>query len=163
MARRSMSLWSENMVAAKGLKIAHDASARHVDTTGCAVPKAAGAYPKQRPSSDLPLETDVQTSVLRLLAIHPKVAWRFRMNTGGAWFKGQFVKFGFTGMADITGQLRDGRRLEIEVKRPGEHPTDDQKRFIDAVNGAGGVAFVARSVADVMDALDALDRVPQAP
>jgi hypothetical protein len=101
-----------------------------------------------------PRESDVQTAVLEVLAIHPKVAWRFRMNTGGAWFKGQYVRFGFKGMADITGQLRDGRRLEIEVKRPGEELTDDQQKFLDAVNGAGGVAFVARCVADVMRELE---------
>lgn len=49
--------------------------------------------------------------------------------------------------------MRDGRRLEVEVKRPGENATDEQQKFLDAVRGAGGVAFVARCVEDVFAAL----------
>jgi hypothetical protein len=39
--------------------------------------------------------------------------------------------------------------LAIEVKRPGGKPTAEQQQFIDTINEAGGLAFVARSVEEV--------------
>ena len=41
------------------------------------------------------------------------------------------------------------RFLAIGVKRAGRKPTPEQQAFIDNVNKAGGLAFVARSVEDV--------------
>ena len=45
------------------------------------------------------------------------------------------------------------RFLAIEVKRPGGKPTAPQQAFLDKVNEAGGIGFVATSVQDVMDQL----------
>lgn len=101
------------------------------------------------------LESDIQADVLKLLARHPKVAWFHRMNVGAVKRGSRYIRFGRKGMCDITGQLRNGRRLEIEMKRPGEQPTDDQKEFIAMVNIAGGLAFIARSIDDVQEALKA--------
>lgn len=116
-------------------------------------------------------ERDVVEAVMQLLKHHPSVAWAKRMSTASGFllyadkFKqlvaaghlkstdARFIRFGFPGMADITGQLRAGRRLEIECKSDSGKPTDDQIAFLDAVNGAGGVAFVARSVDDVVRGL----------
>jgi hypothetical protein len=53
-----------------------------------------------------------------------------------------------TGIADILGVFR-GRMLAIEVKAPGEKPSDKQEEFIADVNRHGGIAFVAKSVDDV--------------
>ena len=61
------------------------------------------------------------------------------------------------GIADIIG-IWDGKFLAIEVKKPGNNPTDEQLKFINAVNAAGGLAFVAYSVDDVIAALDIGDR-----
>lgn len=117
-------------------------------------------------------ETDLQRDVLLCLQAHPMVAWAQRQNTGGAYLGDppQYVKFGVEGDADITGQLRGGRRLEVEVKVPGEWPseatferwlrgegyqrrpfklTDDKRRLIaqrakiQLVNEHGGLAFIA--------------------
>jgi hypothetical protein len=93
--------------------------------------------------------------------------------------KKRFVQFGRPGMSDILGavtlncettcelweailepSIEAGRMkqaddrgfailLAIEVKRPGESPTPAQRRFLEAVMRAGGVAFVATSVEDV--------------
>jgi hypothetical protein len=46
-----------------------------------------------------------------------------------------------------------GRFLAIEVKRPGNKPTPEQQQFIDTINEAGGLAFVARSVEEVDNTL----------
>jgi hypothetical protein len=51
------------------------------------------------------------------------------------------------------GGLRDGRRLEVEVKRRGEQPTDEQRVFLDRIRKAGGVAILAHGVSDVIATL----------
>lgn len=45
---------------------------------------------------------------------------------------------------DMVGQ-RFARFASIEVKKPGEEPREDQERWRDGVNKAGGVAGVATS------------------
>jgi hypothetical protein len=53
-------------------------------------------------------------------------------------------------VSDIIGcRLKTGRFLAIEVKRPGGKPTPEQQQFIDTINHAGGLAFVARSIEEV--------------
>ena len=105
-------------------------------------------------SDFIPTESQVLRSVLALLWRHPAVAWSARMNSGGFKDKaGQYVRFGFVGCSDVIGQMRDGRFLAIEVKRPGGKPTGPQQAFIDRVNAANGVAFIARSIDDVNDEL----------
>jgi len=100
-----------------------------------------------------PLEKELQDAVLKLLRHHPKVKWAERMNVGAMKIGQRFVRFGKPGMCDITGQMKDGRRLEIEMKRPGEKPTSVQQGFIDLVADAGGVAFCAHSCIEVLEAL----------
>jgi len=132
------------------------------------VPTAKPSSGKQRPVAT---EAETQVAVLAFLRHHPLVAWVHRANTGSGYLinarlyrelvargvlkqaDARFMRFGFPGQPDITGQLRDGRRLEVEVKREGERPTDDQQAVLDAVNGAGGVGFVAYRVEDCMEAL----------
>lgn len=101
-------------------------------------------------------EADVVPAVLAALRYHPAVAWAERMNRGGMHRGGQYVNFGFDGMADITGQMKDGRRLEVECKRPfGGRVTAEQRAFIAKVRDRGGVAFFATSVDDVLAQLRA--------
>ena len=96
-------------------------------------------------------EIDVQCGIVEYLQrIRHVYCWR--QNTGGFMRDGHFYRFGIKGMADILGVLYPtGRILAIEVKRPGEKPTAEQQRFLDDVNGSGGLAFVATSVQDVID------------
>ena len=139
----------------------------------CMCPRAAEAS-TAKPSLRKPppaSEAEVQVAVLAFLRHHPLVAWVHRANTGSGYLinarlyrelvaRGvlnakdcRFMRFGFPGLSDNIGQLRDGRFLAVETKAAGKHPTDDQQAFLDAVNGAGGVGFVARSVDDVAAAL----------
>ncbi len=109
------------------------------------------ALPKPKPI----LEADVLPVVLMALRLHPRVAWAHRVNTGGTQYPkaggGVYhVRFGWPGMLDITGQMKDGRRLDVEVKRPGGKLTDDQAATIATVKRYGGVAFMATGVEDVI-------------
>lgn len=52
-------------------------------------------------------------------------------------------------ISDVIGMMDDGRLLGVEVKRPGERPTDAQYRFMYLVAMSGGTAFWVDSVAQV--------------
>jgi len=60
----------------------------------------------------------------------------------------RFIKFGFKGLSDIIGMLKDGRFLAVEIKRPGGKLTTNQREFLTLVAHAKGVAFRADSVND---------------
>lgn len=100
-------------------------------------------------------ETTIQAGILRLLRVHPKVAWVQRINSGAGKKKGFYVRFGFTGCSDIIGQLRDGRFLAIECKTEDGKPTDEQQSFLERVNRHGGLAGVCRSITDADSLLGA--------
>lgn len=82
----------------------------------------------------------------------------FRNNTGKLQdARGRWVDFGLcVGSSDLIGWYH-GRFLAIEVKRPGKSATRHQENFIDAVNNAGGIAFVATCAADVKKHLTAYE------
>lgn len=82
----------------------------------------------------------------------------WRQNTGAVKSGKRFVRFAMPGCSDILGCLPpDGRFLAIEVKHPSNRKgaTEEQKAFLDAINGAGGLGFVARSLEDIDRELDA--------
>lgn len=56
------------------------------------------------------------------------------------------------GSSDLIGWYR-GRFLAIEVKSRRGIVTEEQRNFLDEVNGNGGIGIIARSVDDVLDAL----------
>ena len=61
-----------------------------------------------------------------------------------------------TGSPDVLGQLPDGRLLGVEVKSPTGKLSTPQSVFIERINSAGGVAFVARNCNDVFKNLEVL-------
>ncbi len=93
--------------------------------------------------------------VLKALRNHTAVAWCERQSSGAAKVGGRFIRFGWRGCSDIIGQLKDGRLLACEVKAPKGKLRDEQQLFIDQVNHAGGVAFMAHNYLDVQEALQA--------
>lgn len=117
--------------------------------------------PKTRaPKARLPVPSEAQVlrGVLAYLEHdHRVLVWR--QNTGVAKYEGEggkarIVRFNVPGAADITGMLRgSGRRLEVEVKKPGGTQTAEQKAFQRAVEAAGGVYLVVRSIDDCVQAL----------
>lgn len=82
-----------------------------------------------------------------MLAASKVGARLFRNNVGFAKYGDVVVKYGVgnPGGSDLIGIAPDGRFLAIEVKKPGEYPTPEQRRFIEGVIAAGGIAGVARS------------------
>jgi hypothetical protein len=106
----------------------------------------------------VPPEGYILDSILKALPFFKRVSWFQRMNNGayavGVGKDRRFIRYGFKGCSDIIGQLVDGGRfLAIEVKKPGEHPNDDQKAFLGIVNANGGLGFVARNIDDLREHL----------
>jgi len=120
-----------------------------------------GAKPK-RVRLD-PLEADVQRAVLALLAVHPRVAFAGRFNSGavvtehtsksGKSKRGLSRINSIPGFSDIHGMLKGGRALYVEVKRRGEYLRPEQATFLELVRLHGGLGIVAYDVQQVADAL----------
>ena len=101
------------------------------------------------------LEKDIQDSILELLAYSRILAWR--NNTGAAKFPGangkdRFIRFSRPGASDIFA-IRKGQFIAIEVKKPGKKPTEKQVEFLQEIEDAGGIGFVATSIDDVKQKL----------
>ena len=76
-----------------------------------------------------------------------------RNHTVGQFYTkyGSIVRVGQHGEADIFGhRISDGRAIYIEVKLPGEHPREDQRKFLDAMTATGAIAGVAHSVEEAL-------------
>jgi hypothetical protein len=99
-------------------------------------------------------ESAALIEVLRAIKAHPLVAWAERMNSGCASIGARFVRFGWPGAPDVVGQLRDGRFLGVEVKAKAGRLRPEQAIFLERINGAGGVGFVAHDLRDVMRELN---------
>lgn len=101
-------------------------------------------------------EADLYGPCLGLLKLRRVVAWR--NNTTGVYDpkRGVFRTFaGRKGVSDLLGVLPGGRFLAVEVKRPGEVPTLDQKEFLADVAKAGGLALVVSDLKQLEAALEA--------
>ncbi|MFA5747471.1 MAG: VRR-NUC domain-containing protein [Candidatus Paceibacterota bacterium] len=61
------------------------------------------------------------------------------------------------GLPDICGCYK-GRMIAIELKAPKGVLSDNQRDFIDRINAAGGIAFMARTLDEVIDGLGLQDR-----
>ena len=96
-------------------------------------------------------ETKLQNQIIVALCKNGCVA---RNHTVGQFFTkyGAIVNVGHHGEADIWGhRIYDGKALYIEVKLPGEHPREDQKKFLDAMRNTGAIAGVAHSVEEALE------------
>ena len=122
-----------------------------------------------------PIEADIQADIRLALGRMPFVRL-FRNNRGLAWMgkvverygstvviaNARPVEFGLTdGASDLLGLTRVtvtpdmvGQTLAVftaaEVKRPKVAVPDHQQKFIDFVNGFGGIAGVVRSTDDAV-------------
>jgi hypothetical protein len=112
-------------------------------------PDLFGTEPPAKRTNDRP-EAAALVEVLKALKAHPAVSWCERMNSGAARVGGRFIRFGFTGCPDVLGQLRDGRLLGVEVKALRGKLRPEQAVMLERINGAGGLAFLARDYRDVI-------------
>ena len=111
--------------------------------------------PKKR-TNDRP-EAAALIEVLKALRAHPAVSWCERQNSGAAKVGNRFIRFGWTGCADVLGQMTDGRFLAVEVKSSTGRLRPEQTLFLERVNQTGGLGFVARDCLDVLRKLNKLD------
>ena len=117
-------------------------------------PEMPAAKPRRKSTRP---EHQVMRAVLNALRLHPRVAWVTRMNAGVARYGEhgeRLVRFGTTGISDLIGQLTDGRFLAVECKSATGRMSPAQESFLERVNAAHGVAFIARSEKDVRALLD---------
>lgn len=102
-----------------------------------------------------PTEAQVMRAVMTALRYHRAVAWVKRLSSGAGKLQyldgstSRWLRFGWIGAPDLIGQMKDGRLLAVEVKRPSGQVSSDQQAFIDLVRRFGGVAFIARRHEDV--------------
>lgn len=122
--------------------------------------------------TEVPDENSVKRAVIQFLLY--KGYFVLRINSGAAageyedkkgnikkrflrfvqWFAGGATfKEGQAGVADLLAFQKGYPPLAIETKRPGNTPTEAQKRFLAVWAEHGGVWCVAESVADVERAL----------
>lgn len=97
--------------------------------------------------------------ILKAWGAHPRLrVWR--ANVGVGWFAngqparkgdpGAYpVRFGVKGQWDISGILDDGRRLEIECKRPGKKLRHEQETWGRMIRRFGGVTIPEATLEDV--------------
>lgn len=95
-------------------------------------------------------ETKLQNQIIAALCRNGCCAWN---HTVGQFYTkyGAVVNIGHHGEADIRGHRRsDGRAFYIEVKLPGEHPREDQQKFLNAMVASGAMAGCAHSVEEAL-------------
>ena len=111
---------------------------------------SVGYSRKKRPVNRDPAlaarEGDVMNAVAQWLALKKIPHWR--INSGALKTqRGNLVRFGARGMADIYAIGPDGISVWIECKRPnGGVVSEAQREFLDCVNRNGGVGIVVSSV-----------------
>lgn len=100
-------------------------------------------------------EQDIQRAILEWLEWNGWIAIKIN-NQNMISIKGRLVpckvRPGQLGVSDILA-FKNGLFAAIEVKVPGNYPTQNQKDFLAKVEQNGGIAFVARSVEDVENKL----------
>lgn len=95
-------------------------------------------------------ETALQNKIIVALCEYGCVV---RNHTVGQFYTkyGGIVNVGRHGESDIMGhRISDGRAIYIEVKLPGEHPRDDQQKFLNAMRRTGAIAGCAHSVEEAL-------------
>lgn len=115
-------------------------------------------------------EIDLQGQIVDYLLAEQargRIVWFARCNSGSVMslYKGRrsFTRFyalylrntkpAYKGMADVHGMLLNGRYFALEIKRPGEKATAEQRAFLDAVRAGGGIAAVVTGFEEVALAL----------
>ena len=100
------------------------------------------------------LEQHIQKQILDYLRWKGIPCYKHQ-NAGIMKRDGSYIPTHTRGVSDIIGCMpKTGRFLAIEVMRPGGKATPEQQQFIEMINGAGGLAFVAHSIEEVEQQLN---------
>lgn len=112
-------------------------------------------------------ESDLQKQIIRYLRhemARGRVVWFCRINSGAIKRGTRFIRnyflwlFGFpepisSGYTDIHGMLPGGRYFALEVKKPGEVATAEQRDFMEVVRNGGGIGCTVFGFEDVPSVL----------
>lgn len=107
-------------------------------------------------------ESEVQRAITVALLKMPDVAFYTTNTSGKALYRKQWITIGKwfngdkeknDGLADISGMMIDGTYFAIEVKLPGNEPSEEQWRFINFVLENGGLAGYATNVQEAEEIL----------
>ena len=170
----AQSLAAQRLYATGAPEEKRESAAAHIAATEAAQP----APPRQR-AAPRSLEGSVIAAISELLAVHPRVIWAARFNSGAAsyeaasgkyapvWFH-KFLRspekmrmpdfFGIVQMVPIQTFAYSDLILAIEAKVPGwTKPRDDREReqaaFLAMIRSAGGIGIFATDAAQVAAAL----------
>ncbi len=123
--------------------------------------KPAVTRKRAEPVAGVQSEADIRRAIMRLLNHHPKIHKAWTQASGAFQFEGAngskrfFRANSAKGMADIQAILKgSGRGVFIECKTEKGRIMEHQQEFLDSMNAAGAVAFVARNVQQVIDKLN---------
>lgn len=101
-------------------------------------------------------ERAVQADILLALGRRPDVRlWRQWHSGLLRTMDGRPTTVGTPGMADLSGIVADGRRIEVEVKSSTGVVRDTQRSFGAMIERFHGIYIVARSVDDALAQLEA--------
>ena len=95
-------------------------------------------------------ETTIQNEIMATLSEHGCAVFRRHHGVFYTPYGGR-ITIGVPGEADISGHRPDGIAYYLEVKQPGEHPRQDQQRFLDAMKRSGAIAGVATSPTEALN------------
>lgn len=112
-----------------------------------------------------PLEVDRQAEIIDYLRNDPRVLIVMRINGGGRRIKGFWVWFyrlfihgvdpmDGKGCLDLLIMLQGGIMGALEVKRPKEKLSDEQKKFSAAIAAGGGLSARIETWIDAKTAID---------
>lgn len=101
-----------------------------------------------------PNEATVLSRVMLDVGSLPNVRiWRQGVGRARSFDGERVMTFGIPGMADLSGILACGLRVEIECKAARGRLRLDQQRWRDMIRAMGGIWVEARSSDDVLEAL----------
>jgi hypothetical protein len=160
---QQQSLTAQRFLAMGAPDEKRDAALAFIDEQAAKIkPVRARAAPRQ-------LEAPVVNAIAELLAVHPRVLFAVRQNSGAASYEaksGKYAPVHFyriltsqpVTITDFWGILRDGRMFACEAKAPGwKRPSGDreikQALFLSMITNCGGVALFATDAAQVAAAL----------
>lgn len=162
--QKRASLQAQQAMAHPGMS---DAAKRHLAEFAATVkPKIS----RPRKPSLLLTESEVQRAIIGYLCGHPNVALVIRFNSGAVQSDKYYVEFshiysrGFNGerlrLPDIYALMRDGRTLNVEVKRGDWRGVSNQREieqenYLRHVRACGGIGIFATCIEDVAVALTA--------
>jgi hypothetical protein len=73
----------------------------------------------------------------------------WRMNTGASKIGDRWMRFGKVGQADISGIVKGGRRLEIEVKKLNGKLSEEQIKYGRMIIGLNGAYLLCSGITSI--------------